>query len=112
LVRPAISHARDLSPVRAPFPPIETPIERPILEDLTSAIFADPRALLVHAAGGVGKTVLMQAVANRLSDGNCVLLFDGFGAGMWREPSDSRHLPRKSLPHLANLLAANGLCDV
>ena len=82
-------------PVRAAFPPIETPIERPILGDLVETLFADPRALLVHAAGGVGKTVLMQALANTLSDKNCVLLFDGFGAGMWREPSDSRHLLRK-----------------
>lgn len=107
-----IAHERELYPVRAAFPPIETPIERPILADLTTALFVDTRALLVHAAGGVGKTVLMQALAKKLADRHCVLLFDGFGAGMWREPSDGRHLPRKSLPHLANLLAGNGLCDI
>ncbi len=107
-----VAYERDLYPVEAAFPAIETPIARPVLQDLITALFADPRALLVHAAGGLGKTVLMQALARELGDQHCVLLFDGFGAGRWREPSDGRHLPRKSLPHLANLLAANGLCDI
>lgn len=107
-----VAYERDLYPVEAAFPAIETPISRPVLKDLVAALFADTRALLVHAAGGVGKTVLMQALARELDDQHCVLLFDGFGAGRWREPSDGRHLPRKSLPHLANLLAADGLCDI
>jgi hypothetical protein len=107
-----VASEEDLYPVRAAFPPLETPIERPVLEKLVAAAFAGPRALLVHAAGGVGKTVLMQALTHRLSAEHIVLTFDGFGAGMWREPSDSRHLPRKALPHLANLLAAEGLCDL
>lgn len=107
-----LAHENDLFPVRAAFPPIDTPITRPILEDLVAAVFAAPKALLVHATGGVGKTVLMQAAASKLSADHCVLLFDGFGAGMWREPSDGRHLPRKALPHLGNLLAAEGLCDI
>lgn len=107
-----IAHERDLYPVRAAFPAVVAAIERPILSDMIAALFADSRALLVHAAGGIGKTVLIQALANRLADQHCVLLFDGFGAGIWREPSDCRHLPRKSLPHLANMLAADGLCDL
>nr|WP_281352929.1 NACHT domain-containing protein [Mesorhizobium camelthorni] len=107
-----IAHERDIYPVRAAFPDVEAQIERPVLDEIIDLVFADPRALLIHAAGGVGKTVLMQALADKLSTYHCVLLFDGFGAGMWREPSDGRHLPRKSLPHLANLLAANGLCDI
>lgn len=107
-----VAYERDLYPVEAAFPAIETPIVRPALKDLVAALFADPRALLVHAAGGVGKTVLMQALARELGGQHCVLLFDGFGAGRWREPSDGRHLPRKSLSHLANLLAADGLCDI
>lgn len=107
-----IAHEREIYPVRAAFPDVEAQIERPVLDEIIDLVFADPRALLIHAAGGVGKTVLMQALADKLSANHCVLLFDGFGAGMWREPSDGRHLPRKSLPHLANLLAANGLCDI
>ncbi len=107
-----VGHEDDLYPVRAAFMQIETPIARTILVDLACLVFAEQKPLLVHAAGGVGKTVLMQALASKLADDHCVVLFDGFGAGSWRDPSDARHLPHKTLPNLANLLAANGLCDI
>jgi hypothetical protein len=107
-----VAHENDLYPVPAALPAIETPINRPVLQELVREIFAKPEALLVHAAGGVGKTALMQALEEALTLDHHVLLFDGFGAGMWRDPSDSRQLPRKALPHLANLLAADGLCDL
>jgi hypothetical protein len=60
----------------------------------------------------MGKTVLMQWLAQQLDGRDIVVLFDGFGAGKWRDPADSRHLPKRTLPHLANLLAGRGLCDV
>jgi hypothetical protein len=41
-----------------------------------------------------------------------LVIFYGFGAGKWRDPVDGRHLPKRTLPHLANLLAGQGLCDV
>jgi hypothetical protein len=60
----------------------------------------------------MGKTMLIQWLARRLGGRDIVVLFDGFGAGMWRDPADGRHLPKRTLPHLANLLAGRGLCDV
>lgn len=69
--------------------------------------------LLLHGAGGMGKTVLMQALARHYEEaGAAVVLFDGFGGGRWRDPADARHLPGRALVHMANLLAGRGLCDV
>lgn len=67
---------------------------------------------MVDAPGGMGKTVLMQSLAQRLSGDNAVVLFDCYGGGSWRDPADGRHLPEKALPHIANLLAVSGLCDI
>lgn len=108
----AIAVETEIYPVEAAFPPVAHPIERELLDGLVERILADPRPLLVHAAGGFGKTVIMQSLAQRLEPDNIVLLFDGFGAGRWRDTADSRHLPRKAFPHLANRLAAQGLCDI
>jgi hypothetical protein len=60
----------------------------------------------------MGKTVLMQGVAERLRADGPVVLFDGFGAGRWRDPADARHRPERTLVHLANILAGRGLCDI
>lgn len=107
-----VAHERDLYPVKASLPTIENPIERSVLQRLAGEVFSKPTALLVHAAGGVGKTALMQALERVLAQDHYVVVFDGFGAGRWRDPADGRHLPHKALPHLANLLAADGLCDI
>ena len=58
------------------------------------------------------KQCLCQSIAQRLAPGNAVVLFDCFGGGNWRNPADGRHLPEKALPHIVNLLAAQGLCDI
>jgi NACHT domain len=107
-----IAHEHELYPIKASLPTIESPIERSVMQRLADEVFARPTALLVHAAGGVGKTALMQALERVLARDHYVVVFDGFGAGRWRDPADGRHLPHKALPHLANLLAADGLCDI
>ena len=108
-----VAREDELYPVRAAFPPIPDLIEREAMSTIIEAVLATQRPLLLHAAGGFGKTAIMQAIARHFEDeDDMVLLFDGFGAGEWRNPSDARHLPHKALPYLANLLAAKGLCDI
>lgn len=108
-----IRREAELYPVEAAFPPVADLIDRDVMPQIIAAVLAAPRPLLLHAAGGFGKTVIMQALARYFEDqGDFVLLFDGFGAGEWRNPSDARHLPHKALPYLANLLAAQGLSDI
>ena len=67
--------------------------------------------LLVHAEGGVGKTVFLESLASALSDENEVVFFDCFGGGAYRSPEDGRHLASRGLIHIANVLACRGLCD-
>ncbi|WP_027488451.1 hypothetical protein [Allorhizobium undicola] len=87
----------------------------PIVEREQSQQFIDgldSSALwIVHAAGGVGKTVFVQSVASRLSATDEIVVFDCFGGGAYRSPLDVRHRPERGLMHIVNELACRGLCD-
>jgi 3-hydroxymyristoyl/3-hydroxydecanoyl-(acyl carrier protein) dehydratase len=69
------------------------------------------KPLLIHAAGGVGKTVFLQSLSKTLSEKHKIVLFDCFGGGAYRAPEDARHLPKRGLIHIINILACEGLCD-
>ena len=101
-----------LYPTPDAFPEVDALVERAALDDVAEEARRPGYPVLLHAAGGMGKTVLMQGLADRLSADGPVILFDGFGAGRWRDPADGRHLPERTLVHLANLLAGQGLCDI
>ncbi|MDP8993475.1 MAG: ATP-binding protein, partial [Pseudomonadota bacterium] len=107
-----VDHENDLYPAPDVFPPLKTRIERAILGDLLTRTRTARLPLVLHGEGGMGKTVLMQALAERLSATHAVVLFDGYGAGNWRDPSNPRHLASRTLVHLANLFAAQGLSDL
>lgn len=107
-----VDHEEQLYPTPDAFPPVAHLIARPLVGDVVELALTPGPPLIVHAAGGMGKTVLMQAVAERLQTSTYVVTFDGFGAGKWRDPADGRHRPERTLVHLANLLAGQGLCDI
>lgn len=107
-----VEHEDRLYPTPDAFPEVEVVIQRDALGDIATLAREVGLPLVVHAAGGMGKTVLMQSLADRLRADGPVVLFDGFGAGRWRDPADGRHLPERTLVHLANLMAGQGLCDI
>lgn len=107
-----VEHEDRLYPTPDAFPEVGQVIQRAVLDDVTALVREGGPPLIVHAAGGMGKTVLMQGLAERLRADGPVVLFDGFGAGRWRDPADSRHLPERTLVHLANILSGQGLCDI
>ncbi len=107
-----VDDERYLFPTPDAFPKIPAVVERPATADLLAKINEGGYPLLVDAPGGMGKTVLIQSLAQKLPTGNTVVLFDCFGGGAWRNPADGRHLPEKALPHIVNLLAVQGLCDI
>ncbi|CAM3190608.1 hypothetical protein [Janthinobacterium lividum] len=107
-----VEHEDRLYPTPDAFPEVEIVIQRDVLGDIATFARETGLPLVVHAAGGMGKTVLMQGLADRLQADGPVVLFDGFGAGRWRDPADGRHLPERTLVHLANLMAGQGLCDI
>ena len=107
-----VEHEDRLYPTPDAFPEGEILIQRDVLGDIAALVCEVGLPLVIHAAGGMGKTVLMQGLASRLRADGPVVLFDGFGAGRWRDPADGRHLPERTLVHLANLMAGQGLCDI
>ena len=107
-----IDHESVLYPTPDAFPPIAHVVARPFVHTVVAAVADNVAPLLVHAAGGMGKTVLLQAVGHALEQRDFVISFDGFGGGRWRDPADGRHRAERTLVHLANLLAGQGLCDL
>ncbi len=107
-----VEHEDRLYPTPDAFPEVEVVIQRDVLGGIATLAREVGFPLVVQAAGGMGKTVLMQGLADRLRADGPVVLFDGFGAGRWRDPADGRHLPERTLVHLANLMAGQDLCDI
>lgn len=107
-----VEHEDRLYPTPDAFPELEVVIQRDVLGEIATLAREVGLPLVIHAAGGMGKTVLMQGLAARLRADGPVVLFDGFGAGRWRDPADGRHLPGRALVHLANVMAGRGLCDI
>ena len=100
----------DLLPTRNAFPPVGEVVEREQLSEFLDHVERNPLSL-VCATGGVGKTVFVQSVAARLSKQHEVILFDCFGGGAYRVPTDGRHRAERGLMHIVNELAIRGLCD-
>ncbi len=101
----------DLLPCPASFPHVGPVVERRQLAETVVQIPLLDRPMVIHADGGVGKTVFMNSIAGSLAHAHEVVLFDCFGMGQYRTPGDARHLPRRGLVHIANDLACRGLCD-
>lgn len=67
--------------------------------------------VIVHAAGGVGKSVLTTQIERNLPAGSVTLVYDCFGNGGYRRSSSPRHQHQQGLVQLANELAGRALCD-
>lgn len=106
-----LQQPEDLFPCPASFPCIGRTVERMQLHDIAKLIPNLKKPLIIHADGGVGKTVFLQSLENTLCANHKVILFDCFGGGTYRAPEDARHLPRNGLVHIANTLACDSLCD-
>ncbi|WP_426237648.1 NACHT domain-containing protein [Pseudomonas sp. TWP3-2] len=102
---------RDLLPCPASFPDVGDVLERCQLSEAVAKIPQLTVPLLIHADGGIGKTVFMNSIAGRLATTHEIVLFDCFGMGQYRTPGDARHLPRKGMVHIVNELACRGFCD-
>lgn len=101
----------DLLPCMAALADVGHILEREQLSDTVSRISTLSAPLLIHATGGIGKTVFMDSLEKKLSPCYETVFFDCFGGGAYRSREDARHLPRQGLVHIANTLAFRGLCD-
>lgn len=106
-----VGDPEDLLPCQPAFPEVGAIVERQQLAEASDIISNLTRPLLIHAAGGIGKTVFMETLAANVARDHEVALFDCFAGGAYRSLEDSRHLPHVGLIHIANTLAFRGLCD-
>lgn len=107
-----VDHEDRLYPTPTAFTPIESLVKRSVVEEAIKLARKKGPPLIIHGAGGMGKTVLMQNLADQMKSRDQVVIFDGFGAGRWRDPADGRFRAERTLVHIANLLAGRGLCDI
>lgn len=106
-----VNSVEELFPCPTSFPPVGEIVQREQLLEVAELIPSLTQPLLIHAEGGSGKTVFMQSLSVLLAQSSKTVLFDCFGGGDYRAPEDGRHLPKRGLIHIINLLACDGLCD-
>ena len=106
-----IGDPSDLLPCEAALADFGKTLEREQFSEALDQIERSSRPVLVHATGGVGKTVFLDSLSSKMAENYEVVFFDCFGGGAYRSPEDSRHLPNKGLLHIVNSLAFRGLCD-
>jgi hypothetical protein len=81
--------------------------ERDLIEQIVQA---NGTPVIVHAAGGVGKSIFATHIERGLPVDSCCIVYDCFGRGRWRNQSAYRHRHKDALVEIANELAAKGLC--
>ena len=106
-----VADPADLLPCENRLVDVGEVVRREQLKHAIALISTVRKPLLVHSAGGVGKTVFMDSLAKEIRDCCEVVFFDCFGGGAYRSPEDARHLPNRGLMHIVNTLAFRGLCD-
>ena len=106
-----VGDAEDLLPCEARLVDVGPVVEREQLSEALTLIEAATTPVLIHAAGGVGKTVFMESLERKLEETSEVVFFDCFGGGAYRSLDDARHLPKQGLIHIANMLSFRSLCD-
>lgn len=101
----------ELYPAKPIWEPSGPIVDRHVYSELSSQILATSHPVIVHAPGGVGKSVFTRYLIDHIAEGSEVIAYDCFGAGSYRNRSRSRHRHRDALVEIANELAAKGLCD-
>jgi len=71
---------------------------------------AQSRPVVVHADGGVGKSVVATRIRHGMPERSHTVLYDCFGNGDYRQPIRARHVHSVALVQIANELAGAGLC--
>lgn len=106
-----LSDIDDLLPCPTSLADVGEVVAREQLPDAIALVPSITKPLLVHAEGGIGKTVFLESLASALADEHEVVFFDCFGGGAYRSPEDGRHLANRGLIHIANVLTCRSLCD-
>ena len=103
--------SKDLFPAESRIEELERSVPRAQESDIALGVVnAAGRPALVHAEGGVGKSVFVSHLASLLPAGSQCVVYDCFGNGLYRNPTEYRHPHKVGLVEMANELSARGLC--
>lgn len=80
-------------------------------KSILKSIFRDNKNSIIHARGGVGKTVMARLANTIIPSHSCSIVYDCFGDGLYRSINNPRHSFNKVLVQIINELAINGLCE-
>lgn len=67
--------------------------------------------VIVHASGGVGKSILSKQLASHFGESSVVIVYDCYGNGDYRRKFWERHRSSTAFVQISNELSARGLCD-
>ncbi len=78
--------------------------------EIAAQIVSATHPVIIHASGGMGKSVLASRIGRNLPADSICILYDCFGNGQYRNATGYRHRHKDALVQMANELAAKGLC--
>lgn len=99
-----------LFPAKCLIGDIDDAVSREQEADIINHIIGATNPVIVHASGGVGKSVFATRIGNKLPAGSVCVLYDCFGNGQYRSATGYRHRHKDALVQIANELATIGLC--
>jgi hypothetical protein len=102
---------RDLYPAPIEIERLNNPIIRKQYLDISSEIMKSTEPVIVHATGGVGKSVFAMVLKDLLPKESVVITYDCFGLGKYRNRTQTRHRYRDGIVQIANELSGKGLSD-
>jgi hypothetical protein len=79
---------------------------------MAKAIVEANAPLIIHASGGVGKSVLAQRLGRHFPAGSAVVVYDCFANGAYRRAASKRHRHKDALVQIANEFSTSALCDL
>jgi len=112
LKRFKIYSEKDLFPAPAFWEKTDHIIGRVQYKMLIESISNSSNSSIVHAPGGVGKSMFSRQLIKSIPENSFAITYDCFGAGSYRNRSEPRHTHQTALIQIVNELAVRGLCDI
>ncbi|MGN8225259.1 ATP-binding protein, partial [Gracilimonas sp. BCB1] len=91
LKRFGVTSEKELFPAITQSQNIQNLVKREQLKDLSESLFSDNKVKVIHASGGIGKSVLARQLINQLPPKSIGIIYDCFDSGRYRNISHSRH---------------------
>ncbi len=98
-----------------PAPPLFEKLENIIHREQNTSIIENilkaTSPIILHAEGGVGKSILAQQIPLLLPEDSLGIVYDCFGNGLYRNRNSMRHRYRDAIPQIVNEIACSELCE-